>query len=336
MILEQGYHTYQGYECFGACVSNYLQWKQVNITASDLFFLGDGFKIYYEKSIERIVSNMYKAGYAFLNNYDMKYSIAQAENRFNAKKILNRHIRNESMIIIKVSAEGLNYNRIYKQAGNSQHYVNIIGLLDEDVYVSDGFVPTRKFSVYQGWICLEDIMEAWEREKYEYIILDEIKSNLDEIEIQESVLIKIMESIKEYTAFSEKNGVIYGYHSIIALLNDLRERVLAHDIYLEERTLFLNQQLRVYGFLSSKKMLLDRIKGYAINADIVCGYDQIIEFWSKNLMKMVKIGFSKDINDFERMYKCMVTYLDDENKLLDKLYEACKNIKSVPSKNGNQ
>ena len=63
-------------------------------------------------------------------------------------------------------------------------------------------------------------------------------------------------------------------------------------------------------------MLLEEMIHYGIKGDLCDEYQMIIERWSKWLMKMVKIGFSRSLNDFEIMYSDMIRILEKENELL--------------------
>lgn len=316
MILDKNYHTYQGYECLSACISNYLRWKNINIKASDIFFLGNGFCLFYEKDTERILSDMYMSNYSFMENYYINYEVRSAEDEKVAKAILQESILKEEMIMIKVAAEGLKYNRVYQQAGDSQHFLNTIGINDTSVFVSDGFVPTRKFSFYEGWVDLENIMRVWERKNYDYYVINFSKNSESDDEIHEKVKKMILSSLAEYVNVVEKDGKIYGYSAMIHVIDNLREKLLDENYPLSERTLYLNHQLRVYGFLSAKKMLFEEMIHYGIDCDLCNEYQIIVERWSRWLMIMVKIGFSRRLSDFETMYSDMIKIIEKENELL--------------------
>lgn len=326
MITDKGYHTYQGYECLSACISNYLRWKNITISASDIFFLGNGFSLFYENDTERILSDMYMSNYSFMNDYHINYESRNADDEKEAKNILRDSILNEDMIMIKVAAEGLKYNRIYQQAGDSQHFLNIIGWNDLDVYVSDGFVPTRKFSIYEGWVEQKNILEAWKKKNFDYYVINYLELPGDDIDVYKEVKQMIISSILEYVDVFEKNTTIYGYSAMIHVMDNLREKLLDKDYPLSERTLYLNHQLRVYGFLSAKKMLLEEMIHYGVKADLCNEYQLIVERWSRLLMKMVKIGFSRNLNDFEMMYADMLRILEKENDLLVHIAEAFKKL----------
>lgn len=326
MITDKGYHTYQGYECLSACISNYLRWKNINISASDIFFLGNGFRLFYENDTERILSDMYMSNYSFMKAYHINYESRSAENEKVAKTILHESILNEEMIMIKVAAEGLKYNRIYQQAGDSQHFLNMIGRNDIAVYVSDGFVPTRKFSIYEGWVDLENILEVWKKKNYDYYVITSLEISGNDKDIHEKVKQMIISSIVEYVDVVQKDNTIYGYSAMIHVIDNLREKLLDKDYPLSERTLYLNHQLRVYGFLSAKKMLLEEMIHYGIKGDLCDEYQMIVERWSKWLMKMVKIGFSRSLNDFEMMYSDMIRILEKEDDLLMLIAVAFKEL----------
>jgi len=316
MILDKKYHTYQGYECLSACISNYLRWKNINIKASDIFFLGNGFCLFYEKDTERILSDMYMSNYSFMENYHINYEVRSAEDKKVAKAILQENILKEEMIMIKVAAEGLEYNRVYQQAGDSQHFLNTIGINDTSVFVSDGFVPTRKFSVYEGWVYLENIMRVWERKNYDYYVINFPENFENNDEIHEKVKNMIIFSLLEYVKIVERDDKIYGYSAMIHVIDNLREKLLDENYPLSERTLYLNHQFRVCGFVSAKKMLLEEMVYYGIDSDLCNEYQIIVNRWSRWLMIMVKIGFSRRLNEFEILYSDMIKIIEKENELL--------------------
>lgn len=323
MICEKQYHTLQGYECLSACISNYLFYNNINVTASDIFFLGNGFNVYYEEDTKRILTDIYNANYNFLEKYNVKYSIFHASDENEGRQILKESIENELMLIIKVSAESLKYNRIYNQAGDSPHFINVIGQRENEVYVSDGFVPTRKFSVYYGWTNLYNILSAWSKQNYEYFIIDKVNF-LSDFNVKEKVWSKIHEGIEKYIKGERSNGIINGYPAMIEVLDNLRRRLEEKEEHLEKRTLYLNHQLRICGFVSSKKMLLQQIKVFGEDNELINKYGYIVNRWSKLLMLLVKVGFSRKIDDFNNMYSKMMECINSENELLEEIYNYSK------------
>ena len=170
MISEQGYETFTSFECLNASLANYMRFYNLGITPSEIFFLGDGFNIAAINNPHfHITSNMYISSFNFLDS--LKFDYIHDTCITDPMIFLRESILGNKAIVIKVASKYLNYNRVFRQAENASHYINAIGLCENKICISDGFVPTREPSSYQGWVSLNDILEGWGEKEYEYLCI---------------------------------------------------------------------------------------------------------------------------------------------------------------------
>lgn len=315
MIYEKAYKTLQGYECLSSCIGNYLMYDGININASDIFFLGNGFNITYNINEKIIKTDMYEANFKFMNLFGVKYEQKSFTDRISAIEFLKKSVLCEKKVIIKVSSSFIKYNRVFSQSNNSPHYINVIGIKQDEVYISDGFVPTRIASVYEGWISLDQIVSAWEAMEYRCLILNFDKINFDKNMIENNIKFKIQKGIKSYLDGGIYSDFCYGVTAARKLLSELNELILKDNFY--ESVVFMNYQLRVYGFLSSKNMILAKIRDFGLSANVCEGYENVINMWEKVLLLLIKVGISKKLDTLDELISTVDDCIENERSVLN-------------------
>lgn len=308
MISKQGYNTILGYECLNACLANYMNFYNLDVSTSDIFFGGDGFNISVKNDFYfELESNLYLSNFNFLDNFNFNYSYGKCVE--NPIDFLRNSILGNKAISLKVSSEFLTYNRVFKQTKNATHFINAIGLEEDKnkIYISDGFVPTKVPTIYQGWVNLDDILRGWEEKKYEVLCMrnfnDSIKCS------REQILLKVKEGITRY---------LYENKIIDKMLKYIR-----HEFYkkndISQVILKCNYELKIYGFISSKRFLLSWVDKNLHNDLISSEYSKIIIKWNDFCDMILKFGFNKKYESLKKAEEYADALMEDEAKLLHTL-----------------
>ncbi len=297
MIYEKSYNTVQSFDCINACVLNYLQYYNKPILGSDIFFVGGGFAISYEKNQKLYIgSKVYKTNFVFLDKMNIKYERDNSQDGNSALKLIEHCIKNEKCICIRVASEVLEHSPVFKQTEGSSHYINIIGKneINSRFYISDGYVPTYNPSIFEGWADCKEIMEAWNRMDYEYIVfdIDNIKIDISNIQRMAHKNLKLNLINYLYPNDTNCNCKLFGEYAVKILFQDIQAMFESRDI--SNIIMDINYQLKIFGFLTSKKFILEKIRKTFMDSGLCMDYDEIINRWNKLCLLLVKAGLSKD------------------------------------------
>lgn len=323
MICEKEYHTIQGHECLSSCISNYFYNNGLALTGSDIFFLGDGFHITYQNNDNMVIgADLYNANYTFCDRYHVTIQHEKCLSKESAKNLLKQSILEERKICIKVSSECLKYNKVFKQASGSPHFINVIGIKEQELYISDGYVPTYVPSAFEGWVFAEHIMEAWKRMQYEYVILDDNFDNLSAELLESEVKNKIQFGIYEYLNESMVEGELYiGEKAVLHLLEDL-EKVFDENKEVGKLVYNINYQLKIYGFITSKQMLLEKLIFMKYDETNLLEYQIVIDGWNKLCLLLLKAGLSGKKEYFLKMHVKAMILIEKERSILVSIFNS--------------
>ena len=324
MLYSKNFKTILGYECLSACLSGYLFNRGINIDGSDIFFLGDGFVSEYEKEKMIYRVNTYNCNFSFLQKYEIQYHYGTKNLQNEACFFLENCIKSERDIIIKVSSNCLKYNRIYNQPNGSPHCISIIGCKENFFYISDGYIPMYNPVTFNGWISQKDIIEAWRKENFFYILLPESYGTLMELKrTNVNVLVsqKIKEGIDNYLFYNRLNCNSYfsGISALNAFLNDLISYADRTNNF--KKLMFdINYNLKLYGFISYREMMLNELCKISMDYCIINKFRNIVEKWKKWCLLLVKLGVlnkKEMLNDFIKETQKIIS---QENKVLIKIW----------------
>lgn len=322
LIERKSYCTFQGLECLNSCIYNYLKNDDINITQSDIFFYGGGFDIRYSWSngIHKIKSKQYQANLPFIKNClkksindNMIESIEGEMLGFIQKKILDG-----KKIILNVSSSNLQYNKAFDRGKIVQHYINLIGLDTQNklVKISDGCAPVVGGGCFEDWLNIDEIIENWQLMNGHYIELHYDKIDVDEI--KHRAYDNMKNGIKKYI---HKDKAIFrthlnGYQTIVRLFEDIGEMLQ----YNMENSLNIirniNEQLKIGGYLNSKRFLLEKMKEIKCDEELVSAYETIIKEYDMICLQTIKCVIKKNIEEINSLVLQIKHLADDEIEIL--------------------
>lgn len=301
MIVNKEYNLVQGHECLSACLGNYLNYLYPDLTGNEIIIAGEGFRVTYDSEKKVIGTPFYDANFKFLRKYGILYKKNNCGK--NQEEFIRKCIRAGKKMIIKVDASQLTYNRIFKQAKNTPHLLNILGEKENEFYICDGYVPTREASVFEGWVSCRSVIKAWKKMNTEYIILGK-QIEIDSQKIKLDMMTILHKNIKEYITGGSKDNISYGYTAILQLLEDIKKQMGKLDI--QKLILEYNYQIKIFGFLSMK-IILREILVKMNMMELANSYNDVIKYWNNICMFLVKMAFSKRERNLQEL----------QNKIMD-------------------
>ena len=310
------YRLVQGYECLSACLGYYMSAYYPEITGSDICIYGGALSVSYNRDTHIISTPIYEANYIFLKESGISY-VHDCLCKGYIEGFVTSCIRAEKKLIIKVCTGQLTYNRVFKQAEHSTHFVTIVGETINEYHVVDCYVPTRRPSIFDGLVDKKEVISAWQGKNYEYIILEDMELEYDNV--CEKVKKSIIESLQLYLKSEISSEEMTGEKAVRTLFNYLGEKVKDPD--LQKIMLDINYQLKIYGFISSKAMLVQTLKKYA-NCYFICKqYEEVIASWNNICVLLVKLGITKKWEQYEKIQEKVIQTLDRERKLVLEILE---------------
>lgn len=298
----------QGYECLNSCITNCFNYYGIPISSSDIFFIGKGLQITYENINEpNIGAYLYESNFEFLKKYNISYIHS------NSNKALNLIINSINIgkpIIIKVSSTYLTYNRVFKQTDNSTHYIIVENMDNDNFLIIDGFVPTVVPSRFRGYVKKEEILQAWEAKNYEYILINEYKEIPN---IKNDSLKMFKKLIKIYLKESDEMGL----YTLRKLVIDLKIYVEANNF--RQMMLDINYKIKIYGYLTSKYYILEKIKENDEWSNLYDEYKDLVEKYNMLTFSLVKFGITRSNDVYLRILNNTFDLLEKEKNILKKI-----------------
>lgn len=301
----------QGYECLSACLGYYFSADYPEITGSDICIYGGALNVSYQPETHVLATPMYDSNYVFLDENKIAYTHDYL-NPKDAETFVSKCVNGKRRLILKVCSELLSYNRVFKQAEHSTHFINIVGETQNQYRVVDCYVPTREPSVFDGYVDKEEIISAWQGKNFEYIVLDEIR--LESGKVCEKVNKSIVNFIQGYCGLSPALDVETGEQAVMRLLRYIEERMETPEF--RNITLEINYELKIYGFLSSKIMLTKVLGRVPVYAELCGAYEAVILNWSNICMHLVKLGITRKREQFEKLLESVTRVMKAERDIL--------------------
>lgn len=315
MILNNEYRLIQGYECFSACIGNVLGYINHDISGNEIIILGDGMKVIYDSNKKIISSEMYASNLRFLNKFRISYVRDVCDSPLVAESFLCEMLDRSSKLILKTKAQLLTYNRVFSQAGNSAHYINVLGYNEDNLYICDGYVPTMRASNFSGWVSKEELLEAWKGVGYEYLILQDVDIVRSK-NIRQCLKAKVLKGINDYITGENDNNLYFGQAAVLKLFEDIKEKGTDNN---REDILEINYQLKIYGFLSLKNILKEvLVKDNSMYTD---EYEKAIREWNSICIMLVKCAIENKDNLYDLLFKRVKQCVKEEEQLLKLIYK---------------
>lgn len=310
MIVNKEYNLVQGHECLSACLGNYLNYLYPDLTGNEIIVAGGGFRVTYDSDQKVIGTPFYDANFKFMRKYGIQYKRSNCEK--NQEEFIRKCIRTGQKIIIKVDVCQLTYNRVFKQVSSAPHLVNILGKKEDELYICDGYVPTREASVFEGWVSCQSVIKAWKKMNAEYIILDK-QIKIDCPKIQLDMMEILHRNIQEYITGGIKNDVFYGYTAILQLFEDIKKQM--EKQYIQKLILEYNYQIKIFGFLSMK-IILREILIKMNMMELATSYNDVIKHWNIMCTILVKMAFSKSERILQELQNKIIDCIQKEERIL--------------------
>lgn len=304
----------QGYECLGACLSFQLLYDNVIVFPEEICFLGGGFKVWYEKGnkIGLLSTSAYKANFNFLQRYNIKYDIKSATSEDEARCILKEMLKKKKKIILKVSANKLTYDSVYSKADTASHFINALDRDGNSIYIFDGYVPKIRPKVFEGWVKENDIIKAWQGRQFKYIVLENdnvrIENKYDEVKTA------VTDGIRAYVSSGVNENEIYGQNAIMQIWMDFVNLENVNDI--AKYALNINYQMRVFGFVSLKQMLICLLNRWNVKYSLTEEYSAIVDKWENVCMALIKCSYSKRVSDSRKIAEQVLLIIAEEKQCL--------------------
>jgi hypothetical protein len=329
MIYEEGYQTIQGYECLNSCISNYLNFANIPISGSDIFFLGNGFATDYRKrnGEKQLRTKVYEANYTFLDKFYIPYTHDYFYGKDREKDFLKQQMEEKGYISLRVVSRDMTYHPLFKQAQNAPHFINVIGYNEKtsQFYISDGSIPAYQPDKFEGWVDEEEVLDGWFGANLEYVILHLDESWNKELSWKGLSRIATELAICDYLEFKKSRGIFsktaYGRRAVKELFIDVARKFESSGDGFREYALRLNYQWKVYGFLSARRYLLQKMEEIGISETLTKPYGEVITEWSNIGLALIKLSVAKKAGLMEKTIEKAEATSEKENSLLARLLE---------------
>ncbi len=325
ITVRQNYTTVLGFECLNSCIYNHIFNIGCSIDKSDIYFIGDGIRFSKKASINplRIATNMYESNFAFLKKANIYFKYEKAKGKQEAIALLLESIKSGSFLCIRVGTELLVHNPVFQHVINTPHFINPIGVdLNNDlIYISDGYIPSQHSTTFEGWTDFTAILNAWQSMDYCYMLL----YSLDKLAENESTIKKVAKqrfknAIAQYINNYDKENK--NQFSVNKLLNYLMSSFYRnqHDSF-NELILKINYQLKVDGFLTAKRYVLDFMGSYKEYENYFNKYQEIEKAWGHIDKHLIKIGITNEGKHLHDFINKVQDLCESENEIFKTIIE---------------
>lgn len=285
MVKINEYKTYEVSDCFLGCIQNYLLLYQNLVDECNIFFEGNGFDLTYILNEDDKYSIKFKAHInESVYKYCDKYGVKLQKKKFKDIKVADKELLEDlkkNHIVIKLNAENLKYNDVFKYSFSVTHYINLLSydFNKNRAYISDGFIPKYPREIYQGWYNYKDLRYAREKVEYEYIVvekdsLQDIYEKLNKCEVNKRLYNCVIDNIRRYIRGGKDKDAYHGIDAIEHFIDKISGLVVDDAEEFSKNIYKIHLKLGVNGFINIKSLL----------AKTILKLGQ--EFTDKNLIKM--------------------------------------------------
>lgn len=301
----------QAHECLSACTGNIIAIKYPSVSGNELVIAGEGFRVTYNSDTKILGSSMYHSNFQFLGKYNVAHQHKKLDLSDDPIAFVKKVLGARKYLLVRLDAKLLTYDRVFKQANHSSHFVNIMGVFQNCFCICDGYVPTKTASTFIGEVSVSELLTAWKGMDFEFFLFDSIP-DLDVTGFLQDVRNELVNSIRIYRQGGKEGNLFKGKDAVIELFREL-------DYLSSDRVFEVNFQMKIYGFLSLKQIVCEVLKKMPGANEILDDYYQVLAEWNKICMLMVKIGLSSRKEQYadllERVYKCV----EAEDKVLERI-----------------
>ncbi len=305
MIVEKGYATQKGSQCFLSCLANYLAFRRIDISEVELFLRTEGYKL---RQVESGLMAYSVAIYEEPENLGVPFYNYRFDSREDARKCLINFVENEANVVIIMAANKLRYNSAFKYAGDEvPHCVNVIGYDGKDkFFFSDGYIAGFKGDTFEGYVSLEDFVDAWEACGFMLFVIDTDKMHEESYEHIDISLRKIADE-------EIRNGKIMREYFVNQLK---RLKGFWHTEEFEKNVMETNTYIRLSGILTVKSYYQELLEIRYSETGFAEMYEDLRKEWNLISYMLIKLAYSNDISKLEDIGHHISEAFDKEDTIL--------------------
>lgn len=327
------YKTYNGSLCLIGCVQNYLKTNDCLIDECDILFQGNGFNLNYKKKENSISlkSDFYKSILEFCSKNNICFKKKNCNDKEEMLEIIKGSLKHKKdLLILQVYANDLKYSKSFTNRSNISHAVNILGIKEEDFFISDAYVPTNPSTTFDGFVNADLLLNSNTKEKHKYYILDNksietFQQNLEEKEMDELLRIEIIENLKKYINHDKCKDDCSGAVALYNFISDFRDYL---DLFADDYTkivLETSEKFFSYGFFSIRNILIKAISRISIShndknlLDVQSSLKEIYQKWFFIGRYLVKCALSQKQENLNELYDKSIDIYHSELELIGNL-----------------
>lgn len=302
IMLLHDFITSQGKNCILGNIYNTMNYYQLKIQESDLFFWFSPF------DGDRVLPEV----------FEMLYDVCEDDEWV---EFLKRNISSEHPVIVSINPEVLPYIAMQVGDGSGKHSVNIIGIDEQQrrIYVSDCYVPKYVTTVYEGWVDYsgikdEDIGHCWSMKRE---VITFFRDSCDKQQIDSFSIYSVLQRIKTFLYVRNVCNGQTGVEEIRELGSSIRDNIL-NGQYENMASLLAGIRMNVINPLVYLRTLLERI--YPLDEDMSQQLNELIDdYWEKVNIKLVKFALAHKRLDAEQIFLSIEEVVLMETKFLTDL-----------------
>jgi len=325
------FSTIQGNNCIMSCVKNILNFYTKRfIDESDIFLIGNGFKIEYTTTNTNILltSRVFKVAMMFLNNVGLNYEIKRFEKSKDAISAIKKNIDDNIPVIVQLVAKDLDYVNVFGGGENVFHYFNVIGYENHEgtFLISDSYVPTIPPSLFNNFYDIKKVEKSMAGAGNLIVIIRPNENDLvrfNNVYNKYFISNSVKKCLHEYLTIEyDDSGTFYNLFALKKLSEDI---VSFREIYKDDFTkkmIMLNIMIKRYGLIHSRQYLLDYLKKEKFNYNsLIQSLNEIINKWNHICSIMIRASVTQRKDSLKLLSKQIYELSIYEETILKEIYD---------------
>lgn len=312
------YESFVSNACLISSFSNLFYNCKLDISESDIFFLGDGMKMDYEwndhaKSMKDIVvfhdSNiLIQNFFERINETISIEALPDGEDVQSFKAFIKQKIDDGIPVIIAINTEFVTYYQTRPKKFRP-HFLTVLGYQKDKVYVSDCLVPTVKnYETYVGFFGIDDLYKASKSRGFTYYDFNYQQSG-NKIKAMDHALIhsKFKENIEIYLTESQSK-----LQDFVCRIKNMKNLFPPEEHVKSSEDLFFN--IKYNGILHSRVLVYEHMRKYHNqNEELLSELKQIQIKWEGVNYALLKNNLTNaPQTKYDGLYESMLNLLDFE------------------------
>lgn len=301
-MLLKNFTTLQGGNCILGNACNAMNYYQLRIQESDLFFWFSPF------DGNRTLPEL----------FEVLYDVCEGDGWI---EFLKHKISTGHPVLVSVNSEVLPYIAMQVGDGLGKHYVNIIGIDEQQrmIYVSDCYVPKYVPTIYEGWVDYsrvkdKDIGHCWSMKRE---VITFLRNSCDKQLIDSFSIYSVLQRIKTFLYVRDVHNGQTGVEEIRELGSSIRDNIL-NGQYENMASLLAGIRMNVINPLIYLRAFLER--SYPLDENMSQQLNELIDdYWEKVNIKLVKFALAHKRLDAEQIFLRIEEVIMMETKFLNDL-----------------